>query len=229
MISTVRPVAQRLLMRRVMMMRSLLALTLFATACTSPSPSAGESYDSVRDRLSSGPTRLFMGGGESSGVVTARRWTSGGWIEGDTPLVIGGAELSATVDANGQLTLTSFEVDVAPIEIPEDVFKKPAELSDVRIKLTAPARAAATWSTDDTATVTLGVALDLDWSITVNGGKTPLGSQHLPPIDVNLTLGGDADVVEANIALAASGELWNWAGLLKLSHLELAVAATTVD
>jgi hypothetical protein len=229
MISTVGPVAHHLLMQRVMMMRSVLALSLFATACTSPSPSGGETYASVRDRLSDGSTRLFMGGAESTGVVTARRWTSGGWIAGDTPLVIEGGELSASVDASGAITLASFEVGVASIEIPEEVFKKPAQLSDVRIKLTAPASGAATWSDDDTATATLGMTLDLAWSITVNGGKTPLGTQHLPPIDVDVTLGGDGDHVEASVALAASGELWNWAGLLQLNHLELALAATTVD
>jgi hypothetical protein len=217
-------------MQRVMMMRSLLALTLFGTACASSSVASDDhGYDSVRERLADGPTRLFMGGGESTGLVTARRWTSGGWIAGDTSLVIDGGELSATVDSTGRLSLATFQVGVAPIEIPEEVFKKPAQLSDVRITLTAPATGASVWSGDDAATAKLSMALDLEWSITVNGGKTPLGSQHLPTIDVDVTLGGDADNVEASVALAASGELWNWAGLLQLSHLELALAATSVD
>jgi hypothetical protein len=217
-------------MRRVMMMmRPLLALPLFAAACTTASPSGGESYDSVRERLASGPTRMFMAGAESTGVVTARRWTSGGWIEGDTPLVIDSGELSATVDASGTLTMKSFEVGIAPIEIPEDVFKKPAQLTDVRIKLTAPASGAATWATDDAASATLSMTLDLEWAILVNGGKTPLGAHHLPQINVDFTLGGDGDHIEASAGLAANGELWNWAGLLEFSHLELGLAASTTD
>lgn len=216
--------------RVMMMMRNLLALPLLVTACTqNASPSAGENYGSVRERLADGPTRMYMAGAESTGTVTARRWTSGGWIEGDSALAIDSGELSATVDSSGILTLRSFEVGVAPIEIPEEVFKKPAQLSDVRIKLTAPASGAATWTGDDTASAKLSMTLDLEWSITVNGGKTPLGSQHLPQIDVDLTLGGDGEYIEASLGLAASGELWNWAGLLELSHIELDLAATTVN
>jgi hypothetical protein len=217
-------------MRCVMMMRSLLALTVFTTACaTSSLPSGDPSYDSVRARLAAGPTRLFMAGRDSAGTVTARRWTSGGWIEGDTPLVIESGELTAAVDAAGTLRLATFSVGVAPIEIPQEVFNKSAQLSDVRIALTAPAMGAVTWSGDDAATARLPMTLDLGWSITVNGGKTPLGSQHLPPVDVDVTLAGDGDHVEASVALATSGELWSWAGLLQLSHLELTLDASTVD
>ncbi len=224
--------ARVLLMRRVMMMmRSVLAVAVLGTgACSmATGPESGDAYDSVRARLADGPTRLFMGGEASEGLVTARRWTSGGWIEGDTPLVIENGELTASVDASGKVSLASFEVGIAPIEIPEEVFKKPAQLSDVRVKLTAPATAAAMWSSDDAATVTLPMTLDLGWSITINGGKTPLGSQHLPPVDVLLTLGGDGELVEASVALAASGELWSWAGLLEMTHLDLSLAAATVD
>jgi hypothetical protein len=143
--------------------------------------------------------------------------------------VIESGELSAAVDAAGTLRLATFAVGVAPIEIPQEVFNKSAQLSDVRIELTAPATGAVTWSGDDAATARVPMTLDLGWSITVNGGKTPLGSQHLPQVDVDVTLGGDGEYVEASIALATSGELWSWAGLLQLSHLGLKLAATTVD
>jgi len=41
-----------------------------------------------------------------------------------------------------------------------------------------------TWTDDDDATATAMIDLDLAWSIAVNGGVTPLGTQHLPPITV---------------------------------------------
>jgi hypothetical protein len=215
-------------MHRVIM-RTLLALSLFAAACTTAAPAGGPSYDSVRERLSDGPTRLFVGGTGSTGTVTARRWTAGGWIEGDSTLVIESGELFATVDAAGRLSLSKFEVRVAPIEIPEEVFKKPAQLSDVRVKLTDTATGAAQWASDDEAHATLPLQLDLEWAIAVNGGKTPLGTQHLPVVDVDLSLTGDGGSVEATIALAATGMLWNWANLLQLTHLELQLEASTLD
>ncbi len=211
-------------------MRTLLALTLFATACTTNAPAGSESFDSVRDRLASAPTRLVIGGGESTGMVTARRWTAGGWIEGDHALTIENGELAATVDGSGTLSLRSFEVGVAPIAIPDEVFKQPAQLSDVKVKLVDATSGAAAWSNENNdATARLSLKLVLQWSISVNGGKTPLGEQHLPPVDVDFTLSGDGEYVGATIDLAAAGELWSWAGLLEMTKLELQLGAGTTN
>jgi hypothetical protein len=210
-------------------MRLLLALTLFAAACTSSGSPPGTSYDSVRDRLSDGPTRLFVGADGSSGSITARRWTNEGWVEGVTPVTIEAGEVSAKVDARGQLTVDKLVVELAPIDVPEDVFKKPAQLDDVKVSLRTPTSGTATWTSDDDATATLTMMLDFDWAIVVNGGKTPLGTQHLPPIMIDVALTGAGDHVDASLALHAAGELWNWAGLLEMTSLDLSLAAATVD
>lgn len=217
-------------MRRVNMRSlALLVLTAATAACTSPAAPGSANDTSVRERLARGRTRLYIAGSDSTGSVTARRWTPGGWIAGDMPIVIDNGELSATVDAAGRLKLDAFEVGIVPIEIPEDVFKSPAQLTDVRIKLTAPTTADAAWTTSDDATTTLAMTLDLQWAIAIGGTKTPLGSQHLPPVNVGVTLGGDGDVVDATLGLAANGELWNWAGIIQMTHLEMSLGAATVD
>jgi len=210
-------------------MRFLLASTLFAAACTSNPPAGGSDYESVRDRLSAGPTRLFVGGEGSTGSISARRWTQNGWLEGVTPVTIDSGELSAKVDSHGALVLDKLLVGLAPIEIPEDVFKKPAQLDDVKVTLTKPTSASAQWTSDDDATVTLPVALDFDWAIHVNGGKTPLATQHLPQIMLDVALTGAGDHIDASISLHAMGELWNWADLLEMTSLDLSLAAGTLD
>ncbi|HUS27817.1 MAG TPA: hypothetical protein VMZ53_04895 [Kofleriaceae bacterium] len=213
-------------------MRSALAFLLFASAaaaCTSAAPTDTDSFDSVRDRLATKPTRLYIGSAGSSGTITAKRWTADGWVEGQTPVDISSGELRASVDHTGALKLDAFEVGVAPIDIPEEVFKKPAQLKDVRVKLTNSVAGQTTWTSDDDATVALTLELDLDWSIAVNGAQTPLGTQHLPPVPVDVTLTGAGDHVDASIGLHASGELWDWAGLLKVTGLELALSAETTD
>jgi hypothetical protein len=214
-------------MHRVIM-RTLLAFALVTTGCAANLPTGSDSYDSVKDRMQDEPTRLFVGG-DSTGTVTARRYSQGGWIEGDHTLSIDGGELRAKVDSSGKLTLESFEVAVAPIEIPEEVFKQPAHLADVKVTLVEATTGAATWSDDNDATATLPLKLDLQWAIAINGGKTPLGEQHLPPVDVQFTLSGDGEYVSATIGLAATGELWNWAGLLQMTKLELRLGAETVE
>jgi hypothetical protein len=212
-------------------MRTLLALTLLSTAaCASSAPGeGGADYDSVRDRMTDGSTRLYVGAEGSSGMITARRYTSAGWVSGDTAVTIQNGEIAAKVDARGTLTVEHLEVALAPIEIPEDVFKKPAQLDDVRLTLRKPASAPTVWTTADDAHATLTLELDFDWSIFINGGKTPLGTQHLPPVTIDVAITGAGDHVDASVALAASGELWNWAGLIEMTKLELSLSAATAD
>ncbi len=208
-------------------MRTLLALTLFAAACTNTA--GGSDYDSVRDRMSDGPTQLLVGSAASSGSITARRWTPSGWVEGETPLTIESGGLSAKVDSHGALRIEYFEVNLAPIDIPEDVFKKPAQLDDVRVSLTKPVSAEMAWTSDDDASATFTLDLDFNWSIAVGGGKTQLATQHLPPIMIDLALTGGGDHIDASVSMQANGELWNWADLLKMTKLELSLSAATVD
>lgn len=210
-------------------MRVLLAFTLFAAACASNTPTGDADYDSVRDRLADGPTRLYVGTDASSGSLTARRWTADGWVEGDTAVTIAGGDLSAKVDSRGALTVDKLSVALAPIEIPEEVFKKPAQLSDVTITLRSPTTADMQWTSDDDATATLTLELDFDWAIAVNGGKTPLATQHMPPVMIDLALTGAGDHIDASVSLHAAGELWSWAGLIEMTKLDLALAAETTN
>lgn len=210
-------------------MRTFLALTLFAAACTTNAPGGNGSYDSVRDRLSDGPTRLSVGATDSTGSITARRWTTSGWVEGVTEVTIESGEVSAHVDARGTLKVDKLEVNLAPIAIPEDVFKKPAQLDDVRVTLVKPAAAEMQWTGADDATAQLTLDLAFDWSIRINDAKTPLGTQKLPPVTIDLVVTGGGDHIDASVSMAANGALWNWAGLLEMTSLELELSAATED
>lgn len=210
-------------------MRTFLALTLFATACTNGALGGDGSYDSVRDRLSDGPTRMSIGSTDSTGSITARRWTTSGWVEGVTEVTIDSGEVSASVDSRGTLKVDKLEVNLAPIEIPEDVFKKPAQLDDVRVTLVKPAAAEMQWTGEDDATAQLTLDLAFDWSIRINGNNTPLGTQKLPPVTIDLVLTGGGDHIDASVSMDANGELWNWAGLLQMTSLELSLSAGTED
>lgn len=214
-------------------MRTTLAFVLFtaaaATACTSASPSGVEEFDSVRDRLADGPTKLFVGSEASTGTITARRWTHEGWVEGQTQIAIENGEVLGSVNGLGNLDLRTFEVGVAPIDIPEEVFGKPAQLTDVRVRLPKALTGELAWSSDDDATAQLTLALDIDWAIAVDGKKTPLGTQHLPPVPVDLAITGGGDHIDASIDMHAAGELWSWAGLLEMTALELDLSAATND
>lgn len=214
-------------------MRTTLAFALFAGvaagACTSASPSGTQDFDSVRDRMSDGPTKLFVGADGSTGSITARRWTHDGWVEGQTQIAIENGEVLGTVNALGNLDLRTFDVRVAPINIPEEVFGKPAQLTDVRVNLPHALTGELAWTSDDDATARLTLTLDLDWAIMVNGNRTPLGTQHLPPVPVDFAITGGGDHIDASIDLHAAGDLWSWAGLLEVTALELDLSAATVD
>lgn len=218
-------------------MRSLIACSVFMAGaalagCTSSSTPEGQpAYDSMKARLSA-PTRLYTGPGESSGEITAARYTHDGWVAGTTPLAIMHGEIDGALDQAGKLALSQFEADVDSIAIPDDVFGKPASLKDVRVTLASPTVADLAWTDDNDAEATMSVALDLDWRIAIGDAPMPgtqLGTQHLPPVTVHATLSGDGEHIEATAALDAQGTLWDWAGLLKLTELKLELNAATVE
>jgi hypothetical protein len=214
-------------------MRSLalvLAAGIAATtaACASSAPAGAPEFTSVRERLAQ-PTRLYVAPGTSTGVITAARYTHDGWVSGMTPLSVSSGEVDGVLRKDGRLEVTQFEVGVNDIDIPESVFGKPAQLTDVTVALPQASLADVIWTSDDDATATLTLALDLQWTLVVDGNAAPLGAQHLPPVTVDVAITGAGDHVDASLALDATGELWNWADLLKLTELKLSLAAATQD
>ena len=215
-------------------MRSLIACGVFMAGVAlagcgdSSAPEGQPAYSSMKARLEH-PTRLYSGPGESTGAITAERYTHDGWVSGTTPLAIAHGEIDGALDASGKLAVSQFEVDVDSIAIPDSVFGKPAELRAVRVTLAAPAVADLVWLDDNDAEATLTVALDLEWTIAIGDTATMFGTQHLPPVTVHAMLSGDGEHIEATASLDAQGTLWSWADLLKLTELKLDLNAATVD
>jgi hypothetical protein len=207
-------------------------------ACSTAAPLGEPSYQSVRERLADGPTRLLVHRANPAGAIVAASWTRDGWTQAAHVIAIdrGEVELATTGpideprgELSDELTLSTFELTLAPIPLPSALFKVSAQLTDLRLSLRAPVRSAVSWSGDDALTSRMSVSLDLDWAITIEGGKTPLGTQHLPPMSLEVSIEGKGDVVESSLALTSVGELWNWIGLLKLEDLELELEAATID
>jgi hypothetical protein len=209
-------------------MQYLRMLTMFAAACTGV-PGSGPHHGSVSERLSDAPASLYVHDEASTGSVTARRRGYDGWIYGTSQLTIDHGHVRAALDDRGELEIDQLDITIAPIRL-DGVFQKQAELQGVRLRLVETARSAATWATDDDATATLVMELDLDWSIVLDGGEPyPLATQHLPPMTVDLVLAGSGDHVDARIDLAAAGELWNWADIVQITELALSLSAETAD
>lgn len=170
--------------------------------------------------------QLFVGQSLDAGSITASRYTFEGWVSGTAALSVTSGELVASVDVDGRLQIVELGARVDPIEIPPDVFGKPAKLTDLRVAL-APTAATTIWTDDDHATATAMVDLEASWSLTYDGGALPLADQRLHPLVLDVTIGGDGDHQTATIVVRGSGELWSWAGLLKLLELRLALSAST--
>lgn len=207
-------------------MRKLLALTLFATACTNV-PVNENSYDSVRQRLTETPTSLYVHDETSSGSITARRRVGDGWDNGTTGLKIERGYVRAALDANGELAIQRLELDLAPIQL--GLFEKPAELKDVHVRLSKPVQSAVVWGSDDEATSIVAMPFEFDWSIKFADATEPypLATQMLAPSSVAFVLGGDGDHVTARIDIDASGELWNWADILQMTDISMSLDAET--
>src|ERR1700689_642623 len=183
-------------------MRALILLPLIA--CTSTPPLGDAAPTTVRDHLAT-PTRLLVSATQSTGSITASHYTTDGWQSGSIAIAIADGELDATVDATGQLQISTFSLHVDPIDIPMDSFGTAAQLRDVQLALATTTAATTTWSDDNDATATATFELDLNWSIEVGDNVLQLGTQHLPPIPTTLALFGDGDHVATTLQLTGAG------------------------
>ncbi len=207
-------------------MRSLIVLVPALAACAASSVPENPAPASVRARLDH-LTKMMVSVPDSSGSLTASRYTHDGWQDGTIAISIANGELDAQATADGNLYLGAFSLNLDPIDIPESVFGKAAQLKDIRLVLADKPKATATWADDDDATASASVPLDLSWTLVVDGNAAPLGTQHLAPLPMTIALSGSGEEVDATISAHASGDLWTWADLLKLEELDLQLTATT--
>lgn len=211
------------------MRASALLLVSFA-ACNSEMADSPESAPaSVHERLVESETRLLLSPSDSAGAITVeRKVAGGGWEAGLADLKVDQGEVVATADpTSGDITIEKLSIALEPIEIPKSVFNREASLSHVRAELAAPSLVKTTWLDANTAHLTATLDLDFSWSLTVEGNTSGLGAPDLPPLTLEIDVTGDGEVVHADVHAGAGGELWSWAGLLKLSDLSLTLAAET--
>lgn len=200
----------------------LLALSACSTHLAEP-PAAPPA--SLRERLEA-PTQLQVNAADSGGAITAERRVGTGWEAGLVDLAIENGELIVSSDARDALTVDGLQIVFEPLEIPQGVFgRADAQLTHVRIDLMSEHRAPARWTSDNEAHLTAMLDIKLSWTLSLDGSPVPLGSPKLPPVPVEVTLTGDGEHVSAELRAYAPGELWTWAGLFKLSELQLVVGA----
>ncbi|MBA3458289.1 MAG: hypothetical protein H0T42_34725 [Deltaproteobacteria bacterium] len=207
-------------------MTRALCLLLTLSACStdlagSPAPRPA----SVRERLQV-PTQLRVNAGESGGAITAERKVVTGWDAALVELGVENGELIVSSDAPDAVTVDGLQVVFKPLEIPQGVFGgSHARLTNVRIDLSTERRAAAVWTSDNEVHLTAVLGITLHWTLSLDGASVPLGSPELPPIPVDIRLTGDGEAVHGELRARAPGELWAWAGLIRLSELQLVLGA----
>jgi hypothetical protein len=204
-------------------------LILAVTACASSTAPLGDAPASVRERLESADTRLFISGAESGGSITAARRVSGGWSSGSVELTIESGELIASCDGDGKLTIERAGLWLGPIEIPSTVLGHGAQLTKVHLQVEKPIAIAATWDGDDDARATTSLDVGLSWELSVDGSSSPLGAPKLPAIPIELVLTGDGGHIQAELRAHAAGVVWSWADLVRLEDLDLVLAGATVE
>ena len=209
-------------------MRSVLALAVLAAGCTGL-PENGPHHDSIYERLSDAPAWLFVRAETSSGSAIARRRDGDGWQSALAELAVERGYVRATIDDSGQLEITQLEIAFAPITL-DAMFDAPAQLEDVHLRLAGPVRGEPAWRSEDDVSATLVAALDFGGAIAVGGDDAiPLVTAHLPPVTIDVALYGEGDRITASLAIAATGELWDWENAVELTELTLAVTAETVN
>lgn len=185
--------------------------------------------ESVRERLMTDPPRLLWNAGESAGSITVQRRLGGGaWEAGLADLAIDQGEIVTSADPDtGEVTIEKLSFTLEDIEIPATVFNRQASLSNVRAELAAPAVVTTAWANDNDVQLTAALDLSFSWALTVEGNTAELGAPDLPPVTLGIHVTGDGSYVHADVDAGAAGELWSWAGLVKLENLNLVLSGET--
>ena len=181
---------------------------------------------SVRERLAD-RTRLLVSRDTSTGSITAEKKTGDAWDTGTIALPFDNGEIELSSDATDALTIEALQINFGDIALPDSLFGgREASLTDVRVELAESVRASATWANANDAALVDELPLELHWAVTIGGSVTQLGSPEFPKVPVGIRLVGDAEHVDASLSAYVEGELWSWAGLIKLRELELGVEAS---
>jgi len=102
------------------------------------------------------------------------------------------------------------------------------QLTNVRLTLQTNAPApSADWTDANDTSATTNVDVGLSWSLLTQGSATPLGTQDLHGLPMQLALSGNGETATGTVEVDAMGDVWSWAGLVKLSDLSLALDAAT--
>jgi len=207
------------------MTRALGLLVLLSACSTELADPPAAPPATVRQRLEE-PTRLLVTAPESGGSITAERKVEAGWQAGVVDLAIENGELIVSSTSGNTLTVDGLQVVFKPLDIPEGVFGNTrAQLSDVRIDLMAEETTPAVWTSSNEVHLTALLDITLSWKLSLGGAPAPLGSPMLPKVPVEIVLTGDGENITAEVRASAPGELWTWAGLIRLSELSLSLGA----
>lgn len=209
-------------------MRFAALLLALLSACNSQlADSINPPPDSLHDQLVEEPTRLLMTP-DSFGSIVAERWSSDGWQAGAVELTITDGELVAHLDDANQLVVETFKLGFGTIDIPSTVIGTATQLTDVRVVLENASPAQPAWPDSDTLQATTNLDLGLSWSLHTDTSSVPLGVQHLHlPLQLQVT--GNGRSAQATLGIVSTGDVWQWADLVKLSDLQLTLQAATVS
>lgn len=211
-------------MRRLALASVLFTIPACATAVTDP-PGSAAAPTSLRERLAD-TTQLQVTAPASGGQITVERHVAEGWEPSLIAFGIENGELLVSAAADG-VTVEGIQVSFAPFALPDGVFTgHEAQLTNVRLDLAHPTTVPAVWTTDDELTIQADLELALQWQLQLDGGApTSLGAPELPRVPVTITLTGDGSHVAADVTARAPGEVWAWAGLVRLSEFQLDATA----
>jgi hypothetical protein len=205
---------------------SLVLGALAAAGCAS-TPSVEGPVDSARELLATPRTFAVV---PSDTMVqldaTYDRGPSKEHARVTIPVMAGQVLVVADGD---DLVLGGLSIDLAAVALPTTIVQRGVELSDIHLRLAEPVRTRdSAWRDgDDGFGGDVTIALDLDWSIRIQGTAYPLAPQRLDGIDAGLMIGRDGATLTFDAGAIAPGVRWSWADLVLFGDFTIAVHAAT--
>lgn len=210
-------------------------LSLLAGCATAPGDRAPADVGepTLRERLDGEALSFALEPAVGSALVQVSVRRELGWHTWPLSLDLVDGELA--LDAAGGLALDRLALRFDDLVI-EGVDAAPGgrlHLVDVSLTSAAPAAVAETvWSGGDRRLdATVPIDLVLAWSTRgASGDVVPLGSQRLAGVELHLgALDRDGAEPEVGLSVVRTGELWQWAGMVKLENATLLAQGGVAD
>lgn len=159
------------------------------------------------------------------------------WIGQPFAVEVLGGTITAALDADDAVTVTSMHIDLGDVVVPaghssvRGVTDEMLRFTGLALHLDRPTPCRDTsWSADDDAcSAVLPAELNLEWAISVEGKTEPQATERLEQITLPVTVERRRGATTITVQAQVVDAMWDWAGMVEFGQLTMILRGSDRD